>query len=661
MVGVTRATARKSQVDLSPFNRLNVPQTSTYQPTTYQFTETAQNTAEVLGKQVKDAVATVTQLETLLGTGTGRNRLPTPLPKCVVLGDQSTGKSSVIEAISGITTPRSTDTCTRCPLFIQLEKADEGKQWHARVSLRNVYAYDGKKRAKFPHWTPVSVPSEHELGSTNSVVGLEAMIADAQVEALTPFPNREPCEFSPNIVCIYVSHSSLEPLSFYDLPGIIGQTQDASKQYLVKFVKDLVREYIMDALVLLVCSLENDIATSTAAEIARDMRVTSRCVGVLTKPDRLPEGSRVDKLKKMLEGDEYKLGHGYFVVKNPNQGDLNRKLAHDEARSKEREFFSNEEPWSTVFEALDKRFGSKNLQEFVSDQLAVQIYRIIPDLQRDIAARVVEVEADLEGLPAPPSNPVETINDVILEFSELVRNAMRGDNGCISWRNQWDEIHASLSRDLATLQPKLRVSPGKRDTFSDLMPKNSADNAIVLSDDDDDGEIVTAPNPSPKKRKLEEQSSPAARPSSRSGPLDDLKMCFVLDEVSDYLDQHSKSEVPDLVDPKVVAQIMRDTLQNWKTLLSRFFVKLSKGTESALQELFDKKFGTWRTSTIYPSAWKVLQSILKDILEEQEIMAWDALTDELEGPFILHATFKAEWAAVYERYAEAREKHSTLR
>ena len=38
------------------------------------------------------------------------------LPQIAVIGQQSAGKSSVIEAISGITLPRSPGTCTRCVL-----------------------------------------------------------------------------------------------------------------------------------------------------------------------------------------------------------------------------------------------------------------------------------------------------------------------------------------------------------------------------------------------------------------------------------------------------------------------------------------------------------------------------------------------------------------
>jgi len=90
-------------------------------------------------------------------------------------------------------------------------------------------------------------------------------------------------EFSPNVVCIHVTGPELPALSFYDLPGIIGQAESADNDYLVKFVKDLVTDYIKDpeSLILVTCSLENDIHNSTASGIARELKATDRCIGTL--------------------------------------------------------------------------------------------------------------------------------------------------------------------------------------------------------------------------------------------------------------------------------------------------------------------------------------------------------------------------------------------
>ena len=51
------------------------------------------------------------------------------LPAVVVVGDQSAGKSSVLEAISRVELPRGTDIVTRCPLELRLKKIHKNKVW----------------------------------------------------------------------------------------------------------------------------------------------------------------------------------------------------------------------------------------------------------------------------------------------------------------------------------------------------------------------------------------------------------------------------------------------------------------------------------------------------------------------------------------------------
>ncbi len=47
------------------------------------------------------------------------------LPSIAVIGDQSSGKSSVLQSISGVEFPTGTDCVTRCPIILQLRKSEE--------------------------------------------------------------------------------------------------------------------------------------------------------------------------------------------------------------------------------------------------------------------------------------------------------------------------------------------------------------------------------------------------------------------------------------------------------------------------------------------------------------------------------------------------------
>ena len=58
-----------------------------------------------------------------------------PLPQIAVMGDQSSGKSSVLEAISGIPFPRGSGLVTRCATQLTMKSVPEGYPWRASVSV----------------------------------------------------------------------------------------------------------------------------------------------------------------------------------------------------------------------------------------------------------------------------------------------------------------------------------------------------------------------------------------------------------------------------------------------------------------------------------------------------------------------------------------------
>lgn len=67
------------------------------------------------------------------------------LPRIVFAGKQSAGKSSLVEAVTGIALPRAHGTCTKCPIEVTTERVDSSdpKFWECDVSLRIVYGEDG--------------------------------------------------------------------------------------------------------------------------------------------------------------------------------------------------------------------------------------------------------------------------------------------------------------------------------------------------------------------------------------------------------------------------------------------------------------------------------------------------------------------------------------
>ena len=120
---------------------------------------------------------------------------------------------------------------------------------------------------------------------------------------------------------------------------------------------------------LLAMPMTDDPANSTASKLVQDLKAQARTIGVLTKPDRVQSGESLAQWIDILNGKKFRLGYGYYVIKN----NPDPAVSHTVARHEEGEFFSQTEPWSTSLSAHSDRFGTINLQSILSKRLTQQI------------------------------------------------------------------------------------------------------------------------------------------------------------------------------------------------------------------------------------------------------------------------------------------------
>ncbi|XP_060755470.1 interferon-induced GTP-binding protein Mx-like [Neoarius graeffei] len=128
------------------------------------------------------------------------------LPTIAVIGDQSSGKSSVLEALAGVALPRGTGIVTRCPLELKLRKIKCGVQWKAVMSYN-------EQRIEFEDPSLVECYVEE---AQNELAGEGVGICDELITLEIMAPN----------VC---------DLTLIDLPGIArvpvkGQPEDIGHQ-----------------------------------------------------------------------------------------------------------------------------------------------------------------------------------------------------------------------------------------------------------------------------------------------------------------------------------------------------------------------------------------------------------------------------------------------
>ena len=122
------------------------------------------------------------------------------LPKIVVVGDQSSGKSSVLESITKISLPRGENTVTKCPIVIQL-RSTENEEY---ATIRE----EGQENE-------IKIPLKD----------LSEKIAEAQTNLIKKVKQ----EITDIPLYVNVKMQGAPDLTIYDLPGITYKDEDLTK------------------------------------------------------------------------------------------------------------------------------------------------------------------------------------------------------------------------------------------------------------------------------------------------------------------------------------------------------------------------------------------------------------------------------------------------
>ncbi|KIJ63497.1 hypothetical protein HYDPIDRAFT_29303 [Hydnomerulius pinastri MD-312] len=349
------------------------------------------------------------------------------LPMIAVIGNQSAGKSSLIESISGITLPRSAGTCTRCPTECKLSHSDA--PWKCIVKLH--FNTDAKGMPTAVRLVPFGAPI-----TTKSDV--EDRIKRAQRAILNPStdpnkflhgedlaPEDTEVSFSRNYVSLEISGKDLADLSFVDLPGLIASVGRAGNERDIELVKSLVTSYIEkpSCVILLTVACETDFENQGAHHLAKTFDPHGkRTVGVLTKPDRIPAGEE-DNWLKIIRNETEPLVNNWYCVKQPSSQMLSKGITWTDARRQENEYFSVTQPWCSIDPQYQKYLRTSNLTERLSTILSELIAKRLPEIQEELTNALQDTEAKWRALPKAPSN--DAVGEVLHVLSLFARDLSR--------------------------------------------------------------------------------------------------------------------------------------------------------------------------------------------------------------------------------------------
>ncbi|KAJ7185818.1 P-loop containing nucleoside triphosphate hydrolase protein [Mycena filopes] len=399
------------------------------------------------------------------------------LPKITVIGNQSAGKSSVVEAISGIKVPRDAGTCTRCPMECRLSSSTG--PWSCRISIRVEFDESGHAR-----------PGTSEVQFGDLIMNkdeVELALRRAQVAVLNPnadlsqilemsaeelkkgIPGEVPLPFSRNVICVDLEGPGLTDLMFLDLPGII---QNAEPD-VVQLVEEMALSHIRarNCLILVALPMTDDIENQKALRLARQEDPEGRrTIGVLTKPDMLSAGSKVrDLWLDVIEGrSKHVLQHGYYCTRQPDDDERARNITSVQARRAEAAFFADTAPWS---ESTQKDcFGTDNLVSTLSTLLVQIINDRLPYIRQMAATRMDECRRDLAALPDKVvGEPATHMLNLITAFCTEIRHYVDGQSDMSTLIHERNEAFGNFKTAINKTQPRFvaRVpgQPGGDPTF----------------------------------------------------------------------------------------------------------------------------------------------------------------------------------------------------
>nr|6DEF_A Chain A, Vps1 GTPase-BSE [Thermochaetoides thermophila DSM 1495]6DEF_B Chain B, Vps1 GTPase-BSE [Thermochaetoides thermophila DSM 1495]6DEF_C Chain C, Vps1 GTPase-BSE [Thermochaetoides thermophila DSM 1495]6DEF_D Chain D, Vps1 GTPase-BSE [Thermochaetoides thermophila DSM 1495]6DJQ_A Chain A, Vps1 GTPase-BSE [Thermochaetoides thermophila DSM 1495]6DJQ_B Chain B, Vps1 GTPase-BSE [Thermochaetoides thermophila DSM 1495]6DJQ_C Chain C, Vps1 GTPase-BSE [Thermochaetoides thermophila DSM 1495]6DJ len=309
---------------------------------------------------------------------------PIDLPQIVVVGSQSSGKSSVLENIVGRDfLPRGQGIVTRRPLVLQLIN---------RQSSGNANGFDERladstdKAANLDEWGEfLHLPGQkfYDFNKIRDEINRETEAKVGRNAGISPAPIN---------LRIYSPH--VLNLTLVDLPGLTRVPVGDQPRDIERQIRDMILKYIQkpNAIILAVTAANVDLANSDGLKLAREVDPEGqRTIGVLTKVDLMDEGTDVVDI---LAGRIIPLRLGYVPVVNRGQRDIDNKKPITAALEAEKAFFENHK----AYRNKSAYCGTPYLARKLNLILMMHIKQTLPDIKQRISSSLQKYQQELEAL-----------------------------------------------------------------------------------------------------------------------------------------------------------------------------------------------------------------------------------------------------------------------
>lgn len=406
------------------------------------------------------------------------------LPQLVVCGDQSAGKSSVLEALTEIPFPRNDNLCTRFATEIILRRATNDS---LTIKVIPDEQRPVNEQAKIRAFEESITDFEDLPGIMKLAMKIMGMGDDSESSSTGAFAK--------DVLSIEIEGPSRPQLTLVDIPGLIANATKGVTDADVKMVAEITDHYISQprTICLAVISATNDHANQPILTKVRKYDPHGDpTLGIVTKPDRLSSGSGSEKAFISLARNEdvfFRLG--WHVLKNRSFEEgkcslMERNIAEDT-------FFR-----ISNFKVLPKdTVGINTLRTRLSRLLFEHVKAELPKLRQDLEDALANTKAQISILGSRRSTPEDCkayLSQLSLEIYEITKAAVDGHyEGEYFHKSIHPTTFAEESGEISI--SRIRAIVQKSNTqFAELFRKMAHKYHIEVGGNDKDGLYSFDPN-----------------------------------------------------------------------------------------------------------------------------------------------------------------------
>ncbi|BES95498.1 dynamin 1-like protein [Nesidiocoris tenuis] len=320
------------------------------------------------------------------------------LPQIVVVGDQSSGKSSVLESLVGQPfLPRGVGVVTRRPLILQLVRKTgedgDNDDWD-----RGIFLHDNERV-----YTDFNDIRDEIVAETIRKAG----------------PDKD---INPDPIILKIFSNKVSTLTMVDLPGIVKVPVGDQPPDVEQLVKALILKYISNAnsIILAIVTANTDMATCESLKIAKEVDPNfERTIAVVTKLDLMDAGTDATDI---LTGN-------VIPVKLGIVGVVNRSQLHTVEGKRISDAIKDEANYlRTVYPSIAYKHGIPSLARTLHRILLERIENCLPQLRQRIKASISHYErlySDF-GSPIDEEDPKKLLLEILTKYSNTYCNRITG-------------------------------------------------------------------------------------------------------------------------------------------------------------------------------------------------------------------------------------------